>query len=50
VEQADLIFQERLAYSPRRDEARQLVDLIAQAHRAGRQDEARSLVERLSRL
>jgi hypothetical protein len=50
IEQAHLIFQERLAYSPRREEARTLLDRIAQADRAGRSDEARDLVEQLSRL
>jgi hypothetical protein len=50
MQQAHEIFQQRLAYSPRREEARRLVEQIGQAERAGRADEARDLVEQLSRL
>jgi hypothetical protein len=50
MQQAHEIFRQRLAYSPRRDEARRLLDQVTQAERAGRTDEARDLVERLSRL
>lgn len=50
MQRAHEIFQQRLAYSPRREEARRLVEQIGQAERAGRAEEARDLVERLSRL
>ena len=50
MQRAHEIFQQRLAYSPRREEARRLVEQIGQAERAGRADEARDLVEQLSRL
>jgi hypothetical protein len=50
TERAHAIFQERLAYSPRRREAQALVDEITRAARAGRTDEAHALVERLSEL
>jgi hypothetical protein len=50
VERAHAIFQERLAYSPRRREAQALVDEITRVARAGDTDQALRLVERLSEL
>ncbi len=42
------IFQERLAYSPRRAEAQKLIDQIEAMQRSGRNDEAEALVRRLA--
>ena len=41
------VFQERLAYSPKRDEARRLLDEIARAEREGRADDAAALAAQL---
>ena len=41
------MFQERLAYSPKRDEARRLLDEIARAEREGRADDAAALAAQL---
>jgi hypothetical protein len=42
------LFEERLSFSPRRDDARKLVDQVLAAERAGRLDEATSLADRLA--
>ncbi|MDX6545311.1 MAG: hypothetical protein QOG02_1085 [Gaiellales bacterium] len=42
------LFEERLSFSPRRDDARKLVDQVLAAERAGRLDEAASLADRLA--
>jgi hypothetical protein len=44
---AQRVFQERLAYSPKRDEARRLLDEIARAEREGRDDDAAALAAQL---
>ncbi len=44
---AQRVFQERLAYSPKRDEARRLLDEIARAEREGREDDAAALAAQL---
>jgi len=44
---AQRVFQERLAYSPKRDEARRLLDEIARAEREGRADDAAALAAQL---
>jgi hypothetical protein len=44
---AQRVFQERLAYSPKRDEARRLLDEIARAEREGREDDAAVLAAQL---
>ena len=41
------MFQERLAYSPKRDEARRLLEEIARAEREGRADDAAALAAQL---
>jgi hypothetical protein len=43
-------FEERLAFSPRRDDAKQLLEQIARAEREGRTDEASRLAERLTEM
>jgi hypothetical protein len=50
AEQARRVYQERLAYSPRRDEARQLLEQISAAEREGRSDDLAGLVARLDAL
>jgi hypothetical protein len=50
LEQATRIYQERLAYSPNRGRARELLDKVAVAERAGEADEARRLAAELSSL
>jgi hypothetical protein len=42
------LFEERLSFSPRRDDARKLMDQVLAAERAGRLDEAASLADRLA--
>ena len=42
------LFEERLSFSPRRDDARKLVDRVLAAERAGRLDEATSLADKLA--
>jgi hypothetical protein len=42
------VFDERLAFSPRRDDARLLLEQIARAEQEGRTDEASRLAERLA--
>lgn len=42
------LFEERLSFSPRRDDARKLVDQVLAAERAGRLDEATSLADKLA--
>jgi hypothetical protein len=42
------VFEERLAFSPRRDDAKQLLDQIARAEDEGRPDEAGRLADRLA--
>jgi hypothetical protein len=44
---AQRVFQERLAYSPKRDEARRLLEEIARAEREGRADDAAALAAQL---
>src|SRR5205823_500955 len=44
------VFQERLAYSPRRDEARHLLDEIARAEHDGRTADVDDLTARIERL
>jgi hypothetical protein len=44
---AQRVFQERLAYSPKRDEARRLLDEIGRAEREGRADDAAALAAQL---
>jgi hypothetical protein len=44
---AQRVFQERLAYSPKRDEARRLLEEIARAEREGRDDDAAALAAQL---
>ncbi len=44
---AQRVFQERLAYSPKRDEARRLLEEIARAEREGREDDAAALAAQL---
>ena len=44
------VFQERLAYSPRRDEARRLLDEIDRAEREGRNGDIDDLTARMERL
>jgi hypothetical protein len=43
-------FEERLAFSPRRDDARALLDQIARAERDGNTDEAKRLADRLGKM
>ena len=43
-------FQERLAYSPNRDEARRLLDELGRAEREGRRGDAEQLASRIERL
>ena len=50
LEEATAIYQHRLAYSPNRARAKELLDLLTAAERSGRQDEARGLLEELSQL
>jgi len=50
IDQATAIYQDRLAYSPNRDRAKELLDRLATAERSGREDEARSLLGELSEL
>ena len=47
---AQRIYQERLAYSPRREEARRLLERIAEAEREGRGDDAAALTDQLASL
>ncbi len=42
------LYDERLSFSPRRDDARALLDQVVSAERAGRIDEASSLADRLA--
>jgi hypothetical protein len=44
---AQRVFQERLAYSPKRDEARRLLEEISRAEREGRADDAAALAAQL---
>jgi len=44
------VFQERLAYSPRRDEARRLLDEIARAEHDGRTGDIDELTARIEQL
>ena len=44
--EATAIYQERLAFSPNRDRAKELLDRLADAERSGREDEARELLVR----
>ena len=44
---AQRVFQERLAYSPKRDEARRLLEEITRAEREGRADDAAALAAQL---
>jgi hypothetical protein len=44
------LFEERLAFSPRRDDAKRLLDQIARAEREGRSDEASRLADRLAEM
>jgi hypothetical protein len=41
------VFQERLAYSPKRDDARRLLEEISRAEREGRADDAAALAAQL---
>jgi hypothetical protein len=50
LDQATTIYQDRLAYSPNRDRAKELLDRVAAAERSGREDEARGLLGELSEL
>jgi hypothetical protein len=50
LDQATAIYQDRLAYSPNRDRAKELLDRVAAAERSGREDEARGLLGELSEL
>jgi hypothetical protein len=50
AEAARRSYQERLAYSPRRDEAKRLLDEIGRAEREGRSDDVAGLVAQLEAL
>jgi hypothetical protein len=50
LDEANAIYQQRLAYSPNRERARELLDRLAAAERSGRDDEARGLLGELSQL
>jgi hypothetical protein len=50
AQRAQRIFEERLAFSPRRDEARRLLDRVREAERAGRAEQAEELADRLAEL
>jgi len=50
LDQATAIYQDRLAYSPNRNRAKELLDRVAAAERSGREDEARGLLGELSQL
>ena len=50
LDEATAIYQDRLAYSPNRDRAKELLDRLATAERSGREDEARGLLGELSEL
>jgi hypothetical protein len=50
AEAARRVYQERLAYSPRRDEAKRLLDEIGRAEREGRSDDLAGLVAQLEAL
>ena len=47
AELARRVYQERLAYSPARDRAKQLLDEIARAEREGRDDDLAGLMAQL---
>jgi hypothetical protein len=47
---AQRTFHERLAYSPKRDEARRLLDEIARAEREGRAEDAAALADQIERM
>jgi hypothetical protein len=50
LDEATAIYQDRLAYSPNRDRAKELLDRLSAAERSGRDDEARVLLAELSEL
>jgi hypothetical protein len=50
AQRAQRIFEERLAFSPRRDEARRLLDRVREAERSGRAEQAEELADRLADL
>lgn len=50
LDEATTIYQNRLAYSPNRDRAKEILDRLAGAEQSGREDEARELLVELSEL
>src|SRR5262249_16805130 len=50
LDEATAIYQDRLAYSPNRDRAKELLDRLSAAELSGRDDEARVLLAELSEL
>lgn len=50
LDEATAIYQDRLAYSPNRDRAKELLDRLSAAEQSGRDDEARVLLAELSDL
>jgi hypothetical protein len=47
---AQRVYQERLAYSPHRDEARRLIEELRTAEREGREDDVEQLAARIDGL